>query len=104
MYRILCITGGDYIKMNRFIAISELHLPGIPGEIRGQMYPLSIISTWDYAEFETYEAASWFISHRLVYNPRRKNSRKLNIMKQLFDFNSIPGWQTSKLEFEIQKA
>jgi hypothetical protein len=38
-----------------------------------------------------------------VYNPRRKDGTKLRRMKKLFEFNNVPGWETCKIEFEIQK-
>ena len=110
MYKILCLTSGDFIRANRSLAARSLHVSGVPKDIKDNMSGLLKLNNWsydkthwDYVVFDTEEAAKWFISHRLVYNPRRKNVGKIGLMKDLFDFNNVPGWETCKLEFEIQK-
>lgn len=107
MFRILCFTTGQHIKIPASLVV-ELGIK-MPSNIRmaigSKVTDLLTnhwqrIHDWEYIEFDTEEAAKWFISHRLVYNPRRKDQSKLEFMQKLFEFNDIPGWETIKIEFE----
>lgn len=109
MFRILCITTGQHIKLPDKLAFNALQK--MPADIREgidtNIAKLSAdywrgIPTWDYLTFKTEDAAKWFISHRLVYNPRRKDIGKIEFMRQLFEFNDVPGWETIKIEFEVE--
>lgn len=111
MYKISCLTTGDCIKLPQTLVWSVRSQ--LPKEIADQCTVCDKQSfweeltkpdtSWSYCEFRTEEAAKWFIVHKLVYNPRRKDPNKLAFMKTLFEFNNIFGWQTVKLEFEIVK-
>jgi hypothetical protein len=107
MFRILCFTTGQHIKIPASLSQDiGIKMPSTIREAIGT--PLTKLQykrwseprAWEYAEFDTEEAAKWFISHRLVFNPRRKDQSKLEFMRELFEFNDIPGWETIKIEFE----
>jgi len=107
MFRILCFTTGQHIKIPSNL-VRDINVK-MPPDVRTAMgSKVTDLLTnywqrpndWEYVEFETEEAAKWFISHRLVYNPRRKDVSKVYFMEQLFKFNDIPGWETIKIEFE----
>jgi hypothetical protein len=111
MFQILCITTGQHIKLPAKLAWNATQK--MPSNIReGIETNTSVLassywsnhSAWDYLVFKNEEAAKWFISHRLVYNPRRKDIRKVEFMKQLFEFNDIPGWETVNLEFIVDSV
>lgn len=106
MYQILCLTSGDFIKVRK-VDCWDFIEHGVPPEVRTNIKLIrpdwSMPDASAYLEFKTPEAAQWYISHRLVYNPRRKDASKLRRMKELFEYNNVPGWQTCKIEFEIQK-
>lgn len=107
MYRILCLTTGEYIKINS--VLSWTFQTKIPDEIcQAITQPTATLfwannGAWEYLEFNNKDAAQWFITHRLVYNPRRKDKQKIQIMRSLFEINNIIGCQTAKLEFEIEE-
>lgn len=111
MFKILCLTNGQYIKITAKL-MHEFDTK-MPMSVREEISPtLTVLyqkywsspNSWDYVQFDTEDAANWFISHRLVYNPRRKDLRKLRQMEALFLYNDIPGWETSKLEFLVEQA
>ena len=109
MFRILCLTTGQHIKLPASLAWDfTLKMPTATREAIGsnlvelQSKCYSEPKAWDYVNFDTEEAAKWFISHRLVCNPRRKDTSKLDFMRDLFEFNDIPGWETIKIEFEVE--
>ena len=99
MYRILCITTGEYIKVQPFGSYSFYYK--MPEEIQKEVKNSVFDSSWQYVEFTTESAAKWFLSHRLVYNPVRKDARKLQLMTELFKYNGIFGFETAKFEFEV---
>jgi hypothetical protein len=100
MFRINCLTSGNYIKLPPYYWSGNLYYK-MPPEIQKEIKTVVYDSAWQYIEFKTEEAAKWFVSHRLVYNPKRKDYKKISLMKEIFDYNEIPGWETVKLEFEI---
>lgn len=99
MYRILCLTTGEYIKAAPYTGFEIAYK--MPKDIQKEIGCFMWSSSWQYVEFKTESAAKWFLSHRLVYNPARKDGRKIQLMKQLFEYNAIFGWETAKLEFEV---
>ena len=111
MFRILCLTNGQHIKITAQL-MPELTVK-MPANVR-EALPASLTTlrykswyeptSWEYLEFDTEEAARWFVSHRLVYNPRRKDVSKLNFMRDLFELNDIPGWETIEIEFEVEQV
>ena len=103
MYRIICYTTGSYIKIPQSLYY-EMAIK-MPANIKKNIHMYNYYSDkdWQYFEANEEEAAKWFLSHRLVYNPKRQDPRKLEFMKTLFEFNGIPGWQTVKLEFDVEK-
>lgn len=103
MYRILCLTAGTYIKLPSSLHWLWHRATLVPAKIREQIADINYYSgdSFSYLEFTTETAARWFISHRLVYNPRRQDFTKLEFMRSLFEFNEIPGWETIKLEFDV---
>lgn len=102
MFRILCLTSGDYIKIGPYGGSTNIEYK-MPRDIQKETV-FDWSSSWHYLEFTTERAANWFLSHRLVYNPKRTDSRKLENMRNLFEYNNVPGFMTCKLEFEIIKA
>ena len=111
MFRILCLTNGQHIKISaRGMQHFDAKMPSFVREaISSKLTDLylnywSKPTSWEYVEFDTEEAAKWFISHRLVYNPRRKDIVKIQFMESLFEFNDIPGWGTVKIEFEVEQV
>ena len=100
MYRIVCCTaGGDYIKITR--GMSYLMYYKIPTAIRQEITYNLTFQEWDYLNFDTELSAKWFIGHRLTYNEKRKDDRKLNIMKRIFEYNNISWPVSTKLEFDV---
>jgi hypothetical protein len=103
MFRIVCYTGsGDYLKTN--VTINYFITYKMPPEIKNELDTLNTDMQgdfWQYLEFKTEKAAKWFIGHRLVYNEKRKDNRKLDLMQEIFTYNNIPGPLTIKLEFDI---
>ena len=97
MYKILCLTTGDYIKSPEWYYNWNYKMPP---EIQSELVIESIYGR-SILEFKTEKAAKWFISHRLTYNPIRKDGVKLNMMENLFEANNIEGWKTGKMEFEV---
>lgn len=111
MFRILCLTNGQYIKISAKL-MHEFDSK-MPSSVREAIpYSLMLLyqkywtspNSWEYLVFDTEDAAKWFVSHRLVYNPRRKDTKKLQQMEALFLLNDIPGWQTNKLEFLVESV
>lgn len=111
MFRILCLTNGQHIK----ISAKLMHQfdSKMPSNVREAISStLTVLyqdywskpNRWEYVEFDTEEAAKWFVSHRLVYNSRRKDPTKLSFMEGLFALNDIPGWETVKIEFEVEQV
>ena len=92
MFRVICYTaGGEYIKINRLISYCIYYK--IPTLIRQEIGYNLTLQEWDYLNFDTELSAKWFIGHRLTYNEKRKDDRKLSIMKDIFEYN--------KLEFDV---
>jgi hypothetical protein len=100
MFRIICYTsGGDYLKIEPFIGYEILYK--MPPEIKENLTINLYSDSWEYLEFKTEKAAKWFIGHRLTYNEKIKDDRKLALMTNIFNYNNIPGPITTKLEFDI---
>lgn len=107
MFKILCISSGEYIKLERpRLAIqSALHLLvyfdwyKIDDSLDNTIYYDSNGQLW----FTTRESADWFIRRRLTYNSKRTDSRKLRFMESVLTASGVQDFRTVKVEFEINE-
>lgn len=108
MFKIICLSSGQYIKLKRTrsegyskhsyfffnwkgISQSSKHL------LDDSIYVDTKTGT---LYFLNSESADWFIRRRLTYNSKRTDYDKVNFMKSMFEASDIPHWETNKLEFE----
>lgn len=106
MFKILCITSGKYIHLERFphgysSTVWLFNWTGITEDVvvdhifvnkeSGQLF------------FDTREAADWFIRRRLTYNPKRNNPSKLNFMRSIFRASGLVDWEMTKQEYIIEE-
>ena len=107
MFRVRCLTSGSFIRIDSRAAtfISFSTVKQLPKDIKEQMDIEAInkvmyTDTWVYLEFNTIDAATWFINRRLTYNEKRKDQDKLSFMRSIFEYNNLPD-VTVKVEFDI---
>jgi hypothetical protein len=101
MYKILCLTSGQYIHLgNQFTMDSNyftFNWLGIDSMLDSSIY---VNDNTGLLWFDNKASADWFIRRRLTHNSKRSNAEKIGFMVSIFEASGINHWKTNKLEFE----